>query len=336
MSRSLSRRDILKGLGAAGLTPLLSKVGVALDPPTPFGATLRVAHLTDIHVMFERNAEAGIRSTFAHLRALPEQPDLVLFGGDMLHRGMSVSLEEMNKMASLFRTILKDECPYEKAFAIGNHDIWGWFKGMSKASGDEALYGKRFAMDLFGMEKPYRSFDRGSWHFVILDSVHEAGPTAYRGFLDDAQFEWLEGDLAANKAKPTLVLTHIPVLQACVLIADANPVETGTHLNPHSLVTNNFRVCDLFSRNPQVKVVLSGHIHFVEDLRMPGPAHICSGAVSGTWWQTPQAAAARPRREGEPAVPRPLRSTAGYQMLELEADGSFTTRYVESGWKGVA
>lgn len=39
----------------------------------------------------------------------------------------------------------------------------------------------------------------------------------YFAALDPAQMEWLKGDLAAKpKGRPTCIISHIPVLAACV------------------------------------------------------------------------------------------------------------------------
>lgn len=62
------------------------------------------------------------------------------------------------------------------------------------------------------------SLDYGQVHFVNLDNVDYLGQTAegengkYRGYLDDAQLEWLANDLAHVPAdKLVLISTHIPL-----------------------------------------------------------------------------------------------------------------------------
>ena len=86
-----------------------------------------------------------------------------------------------------------------------------------------AFYGKHWACDEFGRDKPYASFDRGGWHIVLLDSVFPFGE-GYIGRLDDAQWDWLERDLAAvGPETPVILLSHIPILSATPL-AVAGPM----------------------------------------------------------------------------------------------------------------
>jgi 3',5'-cyclic AMP phosphodiesterase CpdA len=82
--------------------------------------------------------------------------------------------------------------------------VWSIMRGVpsataaakAKTTGDEPLYGKQWACEQFGRDLPYESFDRGGWHIVLLDSVFPHADS-YIGKLDDAQWDWLEKDLAA-------------------------------------------------------------------------------------------------------------------------------------------
>ncbi len=76
------------------------------------------------------------------------------------------------------------------------------------------------------MEKRYYSFDRGGFHFVVMDrnflrkednslvdyNNSNWGPMAspYRSFTDAVQLEWLKKDLLDND-KPVVVFMHQPV-----------------------------------------------------------------------------------------------------------------------------
>ena len=108
---------------------------------------------------------------------------------------------------------------------------------------------------------------------------------------------------------PVLVMTHIPILTATNLIED-NTVNRWT-MYGGDMHTDNAKIISLFYKHPNVKLVLSGHIHLRERLTYNNVTYICDGAVSGAWWEGN-------RRETAP----------GYGLIDLYADGSFDERYV--------
>lgn len=61
----------------------------------------------------------------------------------------------------LFTGALRRECSLEVRHCIGNHDIWGWNKAKSKTTGDEKGWGKSWATETLGLDRPYYSFERG-------------------------------------------------------------------------------------------------------------------------------------------------------------------------------
>ncbi len=81
-------------------------------------------------------------------------------------------------------------------------------------------------MKMWGMDRRYYSFDRGGYHFVVMDrnflrgadgglvdyNTSNWGPVASpgRSFTDDAQLAWLVNDLAAA-VNPVIVFMHQPV-----------------------------------------------------------------------------------------------------------------------------
>ncbi|CAG0953310.1 partial 3',5'-cyclic adenosine monophosphate phosphodiesterase CpdA, partial [Anaerolineae bacterium] len=216
----------------------------------------------------------------------------------------------------LWSRVRRDECGFQVESALGNHDVWGWNRKKARTTGEEARYGKKWACEMFGLERPYRSFDRAGWHFVILDSVYPDGD-GYTGRLDDEQFAWLESDLkAVPAATPVLVLSHIPILSASVLMESAKVVD-GEWRSPGSLMhTDAHRFRDLFLAHRNVKVCISGHLHLVERTEYNGVTYLCNGAVSGAWWKG-----------------RHRECDNGYAMLNLNDDGSFESEYITYGWQ---
>jgi 3',5'-cyclic-AMP phosphodiesterase len=325
MSSPLTRRDILKSGGIAAATALLGGrllPAVAADPPaTQPGASrrlvLRVAHLTDIHIQPERRAAEGLAACLRHVQSQTDKPDLILTGGDLVMESLGADRDRTKVQWDLFTRVLKDECRLPVEHCLGNHDIWGWDKAESGATGDEAEYGKKWAMDVLHLESPYRSFDRAGWHFIVLDSV---GPSAevYMGKLDDAQMEWLKADLARVPATtPVLVLSHIPILAACILNDPQSAGEKGEgwRVSPRILLANTRKIRTLFAERGNVKLCLSGHIHLVDRVDYNGVSYVCDGAVCAKWWRGAQ-----------------YECHEGYGRIDLFDDGTWEHRYVPYGW----
>jgi len=65
----------------------------------------------------------------------------------------------------------------------------------------QAIYGKAYSMDKIGLPKPYYSFIKNGWKFIVLDSVLlDIDNTWYIGKLGDEQFTWLQTELQNTPA----------------------------------------------------------------------------------------------------------------------------------------
>lgn len=339
----VSRRGLL-GLGA------LAMAGVALPRAAgePGGASpgqrkrvVRLAHVTDTHTQPELRGVEGTIACLEHLRAkryagatdinaprgtppLDDGPvDLLVHSGDIVFSINEHGRERSRMLLETTAKVFREHWTGASVWCLGNHDIWGLSKGRSGATGEEADFGKRWAMDVLGVKgekpgAPYFSMDvglgSGAWHVVVLDSVRPRGE-GYFGGLDDEQFEWLKGDLALNKMRPTLIVSHIPILSAAVL--DRAREEDGDVPVPAGRVFVDFeRMKKLFLEMPQVKACVAGHLHLRDRVTSNGVTYLCNGAASGAWWK----GAHKECREG-------------YAIVDLYDDGSFENAYVEYGWK---
>jgi len=322
----LSRRTLLAGaVGAVGITAV--NAAGALRVPLPAGTpaigpgrarVLRIAHLTDSHVQPERAAGDGLAACLRHAQSTPGGIDLILTGGDNVMDVMGKTFERGESQLSIWQRVLRDECTTPIEHCIGNHDVWGWNKEKSGTTGNEDLWGKKWALEAYGLHQRYRAFDRAGWRFIILDSTFPRGDS-YTARLDDEQFEWLGGTLAQTPAAmPVLVLSHIPIISASVMF-DGDNEESGDWRIPGAWMhIDARRIKDLFTRHRNVKVCLSGHLHLVDRVDYLGVTYLCNGAVSGGWWKGPC-------QEFEP----------GYGLVDLYNDGSFDHRYVTYGWQAV-
>lgn len=310
--QSANRRHFLMSV-AAPLIVTGSSVRAADRP----NRALRVAHLTDTHIQPERGAAAGVGQALRHVHDLDDPPELILTGGDSIMDSFATDRSRADIQWKLWQEVFRAECKIPVKSCIGNHDIWGWDKEASRTTGREPGWGKARAIDELGLPNRYYSFERAGWHFVALDSVRHdpENPDGYLAFLDDEQYSWLEKDLAGlSSSTPVLLFSHIPILTVTIL------THGRTRNNLHiigggSMHLDGARLKDLFSRYPNVRLCLSGHIHLVDQVSYNGVTYCCNGAVCGNWWKGDH-----------------KECDEGYSLVDLYEDGSFETQYVAYNW----
>lgn len=320
MNESMSRREILGGIGMAGLALSVGGLMPTLArgrEPAAGGSkrVLRVAHITDVHVQPELKAGTGFSSCLTKIGESKDKPDVIFNTGDCVMDSMDQNEARVKLQWELWQKCLKDGPTIGIEHCLGNHDIWGINKKKSKTTGQEAHYGKKWACEVLGLERPYRRFDRAGWSFLVLDSVMPLEDN-YDGKLDDVQMEWLKGELAAiASATPVMILSHIPILTVTSLADEKGP-EKGKWSTPTARMMSDWATLrDLFRKHKNVKCCISGHIHQVDRIEFEGVTYLCGGAVSGAWWKGK-------RNECD----------CGFAMLDLYADGRVEREYVETGW----
>ena len=316
----ISRRNFFTGSLATGAA-LAALPSVAAAPTR----RLRIAHLTDLHIQPELDAVRGVAACLEHVQSLREKlaidgPDLIITGGDTIMDAMAAGVARTKEQWDLWRRVKSNHCGLEVQSVVGNHDVWGWTKETAKTTGAEPLYGKQWACDEFGRTKAYKSFDRGGWHIVLLDSVFPF-EDRYIGRLDDEQWDWLDADLAAvPPATPVAIFSHIPILSA-LPIAVSGPTPPGTasmSLPGAFLHVDAARFQKLFAVHRNVKTCVSGHMHLVEQVDYQGVRYLCNGAVCSGWWRG-----------------KHRDTDFGYALVDFHDDGSVERRYIPYGWKAV-
>ncbi len=325
MPLSFSRREVLEaGVVGAGM---LMMPGVALAARRVEASgpkrVLRLAHLTDPHIQPELKGGEGVAACLTHLMAQKDRPELVLSGGDHVMDSFSQENGRASQLWNLWKTVWKDHCTLPVRSCIGNHDIWGWDKAGSKTTGTEPNWGKKRAVEELGIPAPYYSFSQAGWKIIVLDTVQPMGEKDYQGGLDDAQFEWLGGELKAAGKTPVLVLSHIPILHASMLLVKDDGKARQTSRG--KVCMDAIRITSLFEKYPCVKACLSGHIHVQERIDFQGVAYLCNGAVCGNWWKAN-------KNDGTPHVNR---AAEGYALVDLFEDGTLACGYRTYGWKAV-
>jgi len=191
---------------------------------------------------------------------------------------------------------------------IGNHEHYAFYM-RDEIKRDDPDYGDKMYRRYIG--KPYYSFNHSGWHFISLNSIMETEERGYRGGVSEDQIEWLKRDLAGVcDNTPIAVSVHIPLITAMnqILSGSRTPNDNGDVIN------NSKEVLALF-KDKNLKLVLQGHLHYLEDLFMQGKTHfITGGAVCSGWWEGP--------RHG---------LEEGFLYIEVE-DDEFEWEYIDFGW----
>ncbi len=185
------RRAFLKLSGLAGVA-----FASALFPGYPTSAQAADFHFiqfSDTHWGYKGpanpDAEHTLEKAVATVNTLPNQPDFIVFTGDLTHT-TDDPVERRARMKR-FREIVSALRIKDVRFMPGEHD----------ASLDKGEAYKEF----FGA--PYYTFDHKGVHFIALDNVSD--PAAKLG---DEQLAWLAADLKQRHANDRIVvLTHRPL-----------------------------------------------------------------------------------------------------------------------------
>lgn len=234
--------------------------------------------MTDIHVCTERNADLGLQQAIDTINKL--SPNFVITGGDNIMDALGQTQGRADSLYLLYTDIMKNlQMPVHHG--MGNHEVFGLYTE-SGVDPSHELYGKKMYENR--LAKPYYSFDEKNWHFIMLDPIGFTEDRRYYGHIDSVQVEWMKADLAAiGTEKPVVVVTHIPLISIGSQIMEG-PTEP---LSKGSVVTNANDIRKILEQY-NVKLVLQGHLHFLEDVEYNGIHYITGGAVSSQWWQGPR------------------------------------------------
>jgi len=303
----MNRRSLLKNIS---LLPLATAAPLTAAPQRK--RALRFAYIGDTHITPEKKPMEGVARCLQHAQSQRDRPQFFLHGGDTIMDALAQDRDSVRKQWEAWHTVVRANTSLPIEYCIGNHDVWG----LAAAKADP-LYGKQWAVEQMRSSGRYRSFDRGGWHFIILDSTQ---PTPdgnwYTAHLDPEQLDWLKQDLANTDRKtPILLLSHIPIVTATVFY-DKKNVKNGNWQIPGSWNhTDATDLIELFFQYPNVKAALSGHMHLLDRVDYNGVSYFCNGAVSGNWWS------------GDTYH----QTKAGYALFDLYDDGSVERTYVVMG-----
>ena len=251
-SRPTSRRSFLRE------GSLLLAGTAILDPASLFGAddppALRIGLVTDLH--YADKPPAGTR----HYRETPTKLaeaaerfgqsnlDFVVELGDLIDAADTVETElaYLKTINQAFSAIAKD-----RHYVLGNHCV-------------DTLTKDEFLGEV-GQARSYYSFDRGAFHFVVLDACFRQDGVPYGRKnakwtdtrLPAEELEWLEEDLRSTERR-TVIFAH-----QRLDVADAHGVK------------NSPDVRKVLEESQKVLAVFQGHSH-KNDLKEIGGIPYCT------------------------------------------------------------
>jgi 3',5'-cyclic AMP phosphodiesterase CpdA len=312
----LDRRTLIKtGTLAAG-SLLATSVLTAQEPKTsPPSSRFRFAFLPCIHFRFDLNSPQGLAACLAAVDRLDPKPDFLLTGGDVCHNLRDESLDGSRQRVARFKEVWSAGTKIPTHHCLGNHDLAAWNDPQAAADPD---YGKSLLVKQLGLPGTYYSFDHGGWHFVVLDYLKQEAPGRFSPELDAKQLDWLRGDLHAAGSRPTILVDHAPFLSAYEAYTDRGIETDKGRTVPYGRVVKNLPEVEklLADSGANVRGLLSGHLHILEEIVWRGRRFICCGSVSGQQWNGP--------RFGCPE---------GFGVFDCKPDGTFDFAYQPYGWK---
>ena len=217
-------------------TLVAGAVGAAYDPrgSDDRGVAVLVAQITDLHVAepdtFMRrfvDANDKLAAAVAYLNDRADRIDAVVATGDLTNDGTADQYRLLRELLEPLRIPLY--------LVPGNHDEADEFR---RAFADEPwlpLVGPvDYVVDA---------------HDVRLVGIDTTEPGRHDGVFHQSQAAWLDEVLCTRPDAPTLVFCHHP------------PFFTGLWLFDAIRLTGAELLRDVVARHPQVRQVVSGHVH---------------------------------------------------------------------------
>lgn len=266
----------------------------------PAKKKLRFAFLTDIHLNAANDGKGleGLKQALDKTKEL--NVDFIITGGDHVDvSGMSsdaISKKDADFLYSTLKQTL-DLSGLTYYPTIGNHDRYR-DAANGFVNGDE-LFEKYF-------NESYYTFQEKGFHFFILNSVESGGETGY--VVGEEQIKWIQNKLLEIDAEtPIIIATHVPFYSLY-----------------YPLVENRYAFVDIISNykellktfgNHNLQIVLQGHQHIHEEIKLQGVQFITGGAVSAGWWN----GAFHGTEEG-------------FMLVEIDEKNNFNWEYIDYGW----
>lgn len=259
------------------------------------------AFFTDIHL------NRGTGKSFEGFKkalslAKEKNIDFIITGGDNVDTDV-IKEENSETAVGLYEEYAEIIKNYGIPFyvTIGNHDRFHASDTSNIHLNDDGMFRKYF-------KEAYYSFEHKGWKIIVLNSVEtENGAYPVAG---TEQINWLKKLLKQTPfTQPFIIVTHVPFLSVYYPVLKGNYTDMDIMKNQHE-------VLNLF-KNHNLKLVLQGHMHIYEEIKVKGINFITGGAVSAAWWNGPY-----------------YGTEEGFLYLELEKN-DVKWEYIDYGWDAI-
>jgi Icc protein len=214
---------------------------------------MRIAQITDLHVAedgtYMRNfvdANAKLAAAVAYLNERADHIDAVVASGDLANDGNPAQYELLRELLAPLRIPLY--------LVPGNHDEVDDFR---RVFADCAWMPDSGPIDYVVDDHPVR--------IVGLDTTE---PGRHDGVFHATQAAWLDTVLSQRPDVPTLLFCHHP------------PFLTGLWLFDAIRLTGSELLREVVARHPQVRLIVSGHVHRPVSTTWGATALTCSPSTT--------------------------------------------------------
>ncbi|MDA0907803.1 MAG: metallophosphoesterase [Bacteroidetes bacterium] len=228
--------------------------------------------MTDMHWTPERGGNEAFQMAIDTANRLGA--DFVMTGGDLVYDVLRGNYEKSEQLFNGYKEAIKAfNLPVYNC--IGNHELFAIYE---ESPEDSTHQDYKYGMYERHFGDTYYSFDHKGWHFIVLNSLEVRGKR-YIGMVNEEQIDWLKKDLAkVDKMTPIAVTVHIPLVTTYKQIYPKKPI---TEVPNNLYVYNRKEVLDAFVDH-NLKLVLQGHMHWIEDLNIQGRTRfITGGSIAG-------------------------------------------------------
>jgi Icc protein len=234
----------------------------------------RFLFVSDLHLYPGEDSVNRVSRLVEQINGLKPKPDFVIMGGDLIENMYVRDKKSAVELYGMYEdATTRLNMPVYSV--IGNNDVVPVFEE-SHVGESQVQDGKDMFRDRVGDGVTYRSFDHKGWHFVLLDSIERSEDGNYRGYIDEEQMSWLSEDLDNLEiGRPVCVALHVPL----ATISAQTHIDSMRSLLPYFIVNNGTSVIKLLS-NYNVKLVLQGHHHIVEELKFMNTTYLSGGSIS--------------------------------------------------------
>jgi 3',5'-cyclic AMP phosphodiesterase CpdA len=198
---TMSRREFIQSgaafvglaaIGASGCGKMDAKDNITIG----MFADSHYADKERVNKRYYRESLAKVEQAVKEFNSV--KPDFVIELGDYVDKGESLAAE-MSYLERIEGEYAKFDG--ERHYVLGNHDM--------------ATFSKEQFITGCGARGNCYSFDKGSFHFVVLDACYNEDESDYNAgnfdwtktYIPVAEQEWLEADLRATEKK-TVVFVH--------------------------------------------------------------------------------------------------------------------------------